>query len=237
MNITDFTILVAEYMNRSGVVFDVNVEGGIDKVRKAANMAKAWAQRTHKFERCKAQAQVVVDKVLGGSLKDATFVGTSIPVVVRNIEEAFIMSVDGTGLVPIDRTARSRQVDRLRNNAQRVPLDEVMVGTVKGPNFLQLVQHGLNLFVWPWNDSVLGTTETTIVLDIVEFLPDYSATVTEDFFLVECQDWLLYRTISHLNMFLKEDQRVPISVKVMDDAWEAVRAWDNSLIEEDAPID
>lgn len=52
----------------------------------------------------------------------------------------------------------------------------------------------------------------------------------EDFFLVDCLDWMLYQTVKELNLFLKEDQRVAISDAMMKEAWESVKAWNSSLV-------
>jgi hypothetical protein len=55
--------------------------------------------------------------------------------------------------------------------------------------------------------------------------------VDEDFFLNECQDWMLYQTIRELNFFLKDAQRVTITDKVLSDAWGAVVSWNESITE------
>lgn len=52
----------------------------------------------------------------------------------------------------------------------------------------------------------------------------------EDFFLTDCIDWMLYKTVQELNLFLKEDQRVALSNKFMDDCWETVKSWNTKLI-------
>jgi hypothetical protein len=50
-----------------------------------------------------------------------------------------------------------------------------------------------------------------------------------DFFINYCTDWMLYRSIQELNLFLKEDQRQPISVRMVEDAWETVKTWNADL--------
>jgi hypothetical protein len=51
-----------------------------------------------------------------------------------------------------------------------------------------------------------------------------------DFLLVNCFDWLMYRCIYELNFFLKEDERVILSDKLMNEAWLALVEWNNQLI-------
>lgn len=237
MEITEFKTLVTDYMNRDAVLFDVGVDGKTDKVLKAVNMAKAWAQRTHRFERAKTQVSLEVSRTKGGSLSDCVRYGTDEAVIVRNIIKPFLVAADGTGLVPIDLITRNTQVEKLQQSLESLPIEGRVAFSASGPSFLSLVQHGNDVFVWPWDSATMIGEATTVVMDVVEFLPDYSDDHTTDFFLVECQDWLLYRTIGHLNMFLKEDQRVPIASRVVDDAWEAVKVWDVSLVESCAAID
>lgn len=61
--------------------------------------------------------------------------------------------------------------------------------------------------------------------------------VYEDFFLVECVDWMMYRCIQELNMFLKEDQRVIISNQMMKEAWDTVVSWNTRLSQSSDDMD
>jgi hypothetical protein len=39
----------------------------------------------------------------------------------------------------------------------------------------------------------------------------------------------MYRTIQELNFFLKEDERVQLSTKMVQEAWDALVIWNNEL--------
>jgi hypothetical protein len=79
--------------------------------------------------------------------------------------------------------------------------------------------------------AVSSETDLTLSADIFESAEAYKVgtKVQEDFFLIECIDYMLYRTIQELNLFLKEDQRVVISANMMNDAWETVKSWNSRL--------
>lgn len=52
----------------------------------------------------------------------------------------------------------------------------------------------------------------------------------EDYLLESAFDWLLYRAVWELNFYVKEDERVQISRDLINDAWQALRAWNENLI-------
>jgi len=76
-----------------------------------------------------------------------------------------------------------------------------------------------------------------VTMDVIEFLPEYTKNDSEDFFIVECVDWMLMRCVYYANMTVKEDERIVLSHKMMDEAWQTVEMWDASLVEGVAPID
>lgn len=80
-------------------------------------------------------------------------------------------------------------------------------------------------------DAVESETTLHLVVDLFGSAQAYSVgtSVQEDFFLVDCVDFMLYRTIQELNLFLKEDQRVAISAGMMKDAWDSVVSWNARL--------
>ena len=222
MNISAFKQLLASFVQRSPTIFE---ENGVDKLMLAANHAKSFAQRQLSFELARATVEVSVNKQDGGSLYQAKQLVTGAPVRVRTIERAFL---EGTsGYYPVDVITRNSQIKRLARAIDRSNPDEVIV-TTSYP--LCVVRFGMNVFVDPWNDDIAGGEQMNVRMDVVQWMPDYSDTVVEDFFLVECQDWMLYRSLLELNIFLKEDQRVAIPDALAKESWESVRAWNESLI-------
>jgi hypothetical protein len=76
--------------------------------------------------------------------------------------------------------------------------------------------------------------QTTLVLNgnIFDAGEGYSINVTNenDFLLDNCFDWLMYRAIWELNFFLKEDERVSLDRDLINESWEAVKSWNENLI-------
>jgi hypothetical protein len=66
----------------------------------------------------------------------------------------------------------------------------------------------------------------------IKFLPDYDGTTgTDDFFLTYHHDWLFVASLDYMNLFLKEDQRIQISSKKMEEAWNSVISYDETFSE------
>ena len=69
--------------------------------------------------------------------------------------------------------------------------------------------------------SLLGYPQTTNQFMIVGLtrLGDLLGAETSDFFLDNYQTWALLQTLQNLNNYVKEDQRVQIGAKMLNDAW------------------
>lgn len=117
-------------------------------------------------------------------------------------------------------------------------------------------QHGRTIFLYPkpngWdqaNQNTPAVPNIPFVADVVEFLPPYENAGTgsedqtstvdgkdladpyiTDFLLDDCYDYLLWRTIVELNVFLKDDDQVGVSQTKMTEALENIRAWNADLI-------
>jgi hypothetical protein len=69
-------------------------------------------------------------------------------------------------------------------------------------------------------------------MDVFKWMDSYVNGTETDFLLDYCFDYMLFRTISELNYFLKEDQRVALSTQVVKDAWESLKAWNAMIVEQ-----
>lgn len=85
--------------------------------------------------------------------------------------------------------------------------------------------------------TVVGVTSaTTLALsaDIMVSGETYNVAVVDpnqtNFLLDYCFDYMLFRSIWELNFYLKEDQRVQLSDKLMHDIWQNVREWNATII-------
>lgn len=230
MTITEFKDVVSGFMLRSAT--SLVSPSGTDLLLLAANHAKKFAQRRHNFELSRLTATVVViPDPVGGDLAGTVLYGTSTPVRVKSIERAYLTDVGGQ-VYPIPIVTRAYVASHLRKaiDVGTVDTSDVPVSSPStNPSDPMLVRQGNFVYL------TTGITEnTTVQLDIVKWLPDYSDTVTTDFLLDFCSDFMLYRAVTELNFFLKEDERVVISQKKLEEAWESVLSWDNSLIENSA---
>ena len=231
---TDFENMVCAFMNRDATLFGVGTAA--DKMLAAVNMARQWAQRMHKFEQFKVMAELVVNQTTGGSLDACKLYGTATAVEARAVLRAYLQAVDGSGLYPISIITRDEQARCIAAMIENVAAEDI-TSVNTGYNKPKLVQNGTLVYCWPWSTSILPTSTTTVVMDIVKWLPDLDGTeVAKDIFIKYCYDWLLYRTAFHANFFLKEDQRVVINARVIEDAWDSVKEWDKDYVEGTAPV-
>lgn len=203
----------------------------------AVNNAKKFAQRKHSFELNRLSATVSVSSTpTGGDLTTAVEYGTSTPVVVKAIERAYLTDPNSGQSYPIPIVSRSYDAYHMQKSIATGNFDTSIPSSQSlNSTDPKLIRQANKLYLSPSPESA-----TTVYLDIVKWMPDYSDTVTEDFFLNECSDYMLYRSIVELNFFLKDDERVVVSQKKLDEVWDSVLAWDNCLIEnasQDAAMD
>lgn len=224
-------------MNRDLTLFEVTAKP-LDKLTLAANAMKAYAQRLIQFERCKLEnCTLLVDKVLGGSL-DSVLNSVGAPIRIRNAKRAFLQTVAGAASIfPVDILTREQAVRSLQRQTENINPRDLNANIFSyRDTYVNVVQDGWTLSVWPWPTNLYTGQTTTITLDVTQWLPDYSADGDEDFLLKECFDWALYQTAIHANMFLKEEQRVQLNKSYADDLWKTVVDWNTSLVDGNYPV-
>lgn len=115
-------------------------------------------------------------------------------------------------------------------------------------------QHGRTIYLYPKPNGLDEAHQNTpavpnlsFVGDVVAFLPNYTTDqVTDssltsidgksvvphltDFLLTDCYDYMLWRSIAELNVFLKDDDQVGVSQTKMTEALENIRQWNADLI-------
>lgn len=219
-------------MNRTEASFVVN---SYDLLDRAIHKARMWAQRRHNFEMARVSVTIPsVSLTDGGLLSTAVLVGTATSVSVKLVERAFLPFQDTpTSYFPIDVISRDAHMARLKRRfADAVSTRAAEANASVVPAQFALVQQGGTVYLIPPGATAYGTGVTTVAvrLDVVKFMPEYAGSVVTDFFLENCEDFMLLRSIVELNFFLKEDQRVPISAQAMEDSWKSVLAWDTSLV-------
>lgn len=232
MTYTAFKTHVAAFLNRPEASF---VNGSADLLARAIHKARLWAQRNHDFEYCRMAAQLTVSVTNGASLasvKDASDLSKA--VAVKKIERAFLPLNDGSGSFPIELSTRPRHMEILRKRyEEQTNLDPTLTPSGITPTRFKLVQQGQMVYLSPPDATALGGSSVSVGLDVVRWLPDYTADLgawPSDFFLDYGEDFLLFRSASELNFFLKQDIRVSISKAALDDAWASLVAWDETIV-------
>lgn len=85
--------------------------------------------------------------------------------------------------------------------------------------------------------TVTAVTATQLTLSEDIFVSGNAYTVNtlaeSDFLLDFCSDWLMYAAIEQLNFFLKEDERVTLSERLVSRAWNGVLSWNDNLIRQE----
>lgn len=221
--------MLAGYMGRETGTFVIN---GINLLDRAINQARKAAERMHRFE-CARDSVVVrsVNASLGGLLSSAVSLrNQGRPVEIRTIERAYLGYSDNVGQFQIEilsRDADMRDTNRASLKLQANDDAREYPGPITAP--YRLVRHNDLIYISPYSASS-STTERDVFMDVVLWLPDYVKDTDTDFFLKHCEDYMLMRAVYQLNFMLKEDQRVVISAKAMEAAWDSVLAVDNDAI-------
>lgn len=199
---------VAAYVGRNKTDFTYFTTE--DMLLRAANNAKDFAQRQVDFEYSTVLAQISVGAT-GASMDSATLAGTATGVTLKCIRKSFLTS--STNELPLQMLSRDAYVNKLARFGGP-PSDETYI-----------VQIGRTVYLLP-----APTTATLVYVDGIQWLSDFSADGDTNFLLTFCFDYLLFRSILELNFFLKEDQRIPVSAKLLEDTWTSVKAWNASVV-------
>ncbi len=240
MTFAAFRALVAAYMQRSESSF---VVGSTNSLEHAINMARKWAEREHNFVRNRLQSQLTINIANGTDISGMVLASDGVTSVsVKALHKAFFPFDDGSGTFPVDIVSRAKHLERVQRHYEGAhSISTTTQQAVTPISYFNVVRLGDLLYVAPGDASSLGGGTTVVVtFDITKWLDDYSDDADTDFFLDECRDWLLLRTMWQLNFFLKEDVRVPVSQHLLNSAWHAVIAWDSNLVfdsAEDADLD
>ena len=217
---------IAGFMHRDAKVF---LRDGFDLLLQSCNNARLYAERMVDFEYAIANVTIpAVDLHNGASLSTAVLTGTTTPANVKKIMTPWLGEIGGTQF-PVDLVDKRTWNDRLKRRFEGArPRDTADYAFITDSPFV-CVQTGNTIFVAPADNKALGGT-FPIFLDAWLWLPPYVDGTETDFLLANCFDWMLYRCIYELNFFLKEDERVMLSTRLMENSWDALVKWNNELI-------
>jgi len=224
MNFVEVKKTVAAYLSRPTSVFVVD---GVDLLSNAVNLARQHAEKLIDFEFSKARAKLPSVSVSTGALFTSIVTLDGSPIRTKGIERAWTTDATLSRKYPLEILSSNAWEARLaRKFDQTDPRLDAPSHVIASPT---LILHGDRLYVEP---STLFGTGTTIDLrlHVVKWLPDYVADADTDFILDVGAEWVIYRSIQQLNFHLKEDQRLELQAQVVNDAWEALRRWNTSVV-------
>jgi hypothetical protein len=226
---------VAGFCQRDIATF-TRQDSGYDVLLQACNNARLYAERNIDFEKSFEQAYVVIsDLTAGVNLSTAVTYDTRNAVTptsvsIKKIVKPFIASTNGQ-LVPVTLWSKRKWNDRLERKLELID-DRTAVNLEEGTSMeILVVQQADKIFVYPASTTLFASGSATLALDVVKWLSEYTTNTDTDFLMTYCFDWLMYRTIYELNFYLKEDERVQLSDKLIQDSWDAMIRWNNELIE------
>jgi len=81
--------------------------------------------------------------------------------------------------------------------------------------------------------DVYGADESDVTVLAYTWMPSYLGEegVKEDVLIGHGFDWMLYKVVQSLNVFAKEDERVAITDKMLDEAWQGIVNWNTTMME------
>lgn len=251
MNYGEFKVMVAGYMNRDAEAF---VFGTADLLTNACNAARKWAERQYDFEFNRVPVKIpsvsLVDGALLSTAVDPT--DSEVSILVKKIERAFLPFSGASGTFPVEFVHRDSHMRRMRAQFARVVSTNFQsIDPRSQVGYFSVMQQGERIYVTPSAPAAFnGSSVTDVYLDVVKWMADYVDTDVDDednddeedginsfatdFFLTHHHEFLMFRAITQLNFFLKEDQRVAIAGSALQATWETVKTWDTSLIDASA---
>ena len=213
------------------IVVSLPSVASFDILLQAMNNARLYAERRVDFELAVTQVHIPgLTLADGGSLTNAVLASDDTTKVgVKKIRTPYLPLHQSSHFFPVDLTSKKKWDDRVKARWEGAhPRDRADFAFLTDCPF-ELVQSGNLIFIVPPNSKMYEGGTLTVGAEVLAWLPDYVDGSEEDFLLDFCFDWLMYRTIQELNFFLKEDERVQLSAKLVQDSWDALVTWNNEL--------
>lgn len=217
MTFSDFETLMGATLIRDSST--VLAEG--TALTTAINNAKRSAQLLHDFEYCRTTATFSVDSTNGALYTAATDTVGGGTISVKRIEAAALS--DGQPLRVIDQVGYRRMLAR---GAGRT-VDETDPPPTAPYTAYVVTQNG-RLYI-KGNNITSANSPYTITAEVVYFLPDFSGASDTDFFLDQGLDWMILAVGQRMNHFLKDDERIPIDLRLLELRWQELMTWDGAL--------
>jgi hypothetical protein len=227
MNVADFKTRLAGFMSRATTDF---VNGTVDQLLCAINDARRSAQMRYNFQRFRTEG-FISTSILGADFTTTVYPTPAVTTAlgVKLIEKAWTYNTRSISAGTLYERAEQLDYRTDRQLGESLPL----AGTGTNINNYQrtTTETTGRTIAWVKGSKFYVNAETAAyyLVEIVSFAPDLIDADTTDFFLTYGQQWLLFSAAQILNGYLKEDQRVAISQKALEKAWEELCQFDSDV--------
>ena len=219
MTYANFKDMVVGYLNRAAAA--VVTVGAQDLVLLAMNDARRIAQRSYDFEMLSTTAFVSLSMIPKSMLTDfKTTPALSTTTIVKRIDALWEYGSTTVGATTVYYPTKSIEFRRKMSLRNHVPSD---------PNSAALSAPTIREFAYVQGVNIAHTsltTATTVMADVIEFMPEHAGGSVEDIWLVYFTDWLKWATLANLNVWLKDSERTVIDANLINASWAGVKSFD-----------
>jgi hypothetical protein len=147
----------------------------------------------------------------------------------------YLPFVDNTGVAPMKIYSKQEWADRRRRMSDEFTSLRISEAkSMLAATGFGIIMDGKKFFVDPQSPQVFGwQNQLNVFFDGIRWLEDFDDVEQcqshQQFLLDYAFDILLYRAVTELNFFLKEDERVNISSKQWDVSWNNVMQWNATI--------
>jgi len=154
LTIDTFKLEVAGLLNRDPGSLIVN---GVDVMVNTVNRGMRWAQTQLDFERLRVSAQVPinVNSQAGTDLSQAVLRGTTTPVVVNKIKNAFLIFNDNS-IMPIQIVGKDQYLERLARRQVYDPMarqPDAWLPRLSYPTYPVMYRQNNTVYMWPTDNT------------------------------------------------------------------------------------
>jgi len=228
-----FKKVVAAYMNRDAKY----LENEAPVITQAINNAKRFIERTFNFEYLKETVKLEIDLIQGGDLGNVypaipvkKIYGAILPGIALGAASQY---VNANYFFPVEIKSEDYYMEVLkrRTEASTISIYQKVQDLVQRDSlgYFFLWRRNQKLFIYPNIGLPYNPSSVTATLRVYRWSDLYVNDDDTDFMLNYCPDYLLYHSIRMLNTYTKEDQRIPISNKMMDEAFQSLIQWDADI--------
>jgi hypothetical protein len=232
MTVADLKELMAIYLGRTAAS-DLTLNS-VDTALYALNSARRLAERSHNFKYAEDNAFISVGStganIIGGCYEEAAFTNL---MQIKRIETALLPLTNGE-YQPIEFMTQTEFLSRVRRQTGRTLFNASKTLAQLGVSTENVIlyQNGHRVYLYPAPASAI-----TVQLECVRWMPDYSVSVTTDFFTQFAPEYLQWQAILECNKFWrryvpKQESNIDeAAVQAMADAaLQSLIAWDYSTV-------